>query len=57
MRPHPRTRQRPLFTDPPPDPPVRLPPDVQDALRHGLVQWLRAVVTAIAEGTDDRNRR
>jgi hypothetical protein len=58
MLPHHPSRQRSLFTDPPTSPPVRLPPDVQDQLRHALVQWLRAVVTAIVEeGADDHDPR
>jgi hypothetical protein len=58
MLPHPRSRQQPLFTDPPTSPPVRLLPDVQEQLRHALVQWLRTVGTAIAEeGADDGDQR
>jgi hypothetical protein len=57
--PQPRVRpQRRLFDDPPAVPAVRLPVNIQEQLRHVLVQWLRAVATTIrAGGSDDQDHR
>jgi hypothetical protein len=57
--PQPRvTRQRPLFEEAPAVPAVRLPLDVQEQLRHAMVQWMRAVTKVIhTEGGDEQNHR
>ena len=46
-------RQRQLFEEPPAAPAVRLPLDVQQQLRHALVQWMRALAKMIREEGDD----
>jgi len=43
MLPLPRARQRQLFEEPPAVPAVRLPPKMQEQLRQGLVQSMRAL--------------
>jgi hypothetical protein len=50
MMPQPRARcQRQLFEEPPAVPAVRLPLDVQEQLRHTLVQWMQALAKLIRE--------
>ena len=50
----PRTRcQQELFQEPPAVPAVRLPLDVQQQLRHALVQWMQALAKMIREEDDD----
>ena len=41
--------QQQLFEEAPDVPTVRLPLDVQQQLRHGLVQWMRALAKMIRE--------
>jgi hypothetical protein len=52
-------RQRQLFEEPPTDPVVRFPPNVQDQLRQALVQWMQALAKTIQqeEHDDEQNRR
>jgi hypothetical protein len=52
--PQPRARcQRQLFEEPPAVPAVRLPLDVQQQLRHALVQWMQALAKMIREEDGD----
>ena len=52
--PQPRARgQQELFEEPPAVPAIRLPLDVQQQLRHALVQWMRALAKMIREENDD----
>ena len=46
-------RQQQLFEEPPAVPAVRLPLDVQEQLRHALVQWMQALAKMIREGDGD----
>ena len=46
-------RQQQLFEEPPAVPAVRLPLDVQQQLRHALVQWMQALAKMIREEDDD----
>ena len=57
--PQPRARrQRPLFEEPPAVPAVRLPLDVQEQLRHALVQWMQALAKMIhVEDGDEHDHR
>ena len=45
--------QQQLFEEAPDVPTVRLPLDVQQQLRHGLVQWMQALAKMIREEADD----
>lgn len=45
-------RQQRLFEAPPDVPTVRLPLDVQQQLRHALVQWIKALAKMIREEDD-----
>jgi hypothetical protein len=48
--PQPRARcQQELFEELPAVPAVRLPLDVQEQLRHALVQWMQALAKRIRE--------
>lgn len=50
--------QRNLFDEPPADPGIRLPQEVQQQLRQALVQWMQAVAKMIREeGNDEQDRR
>lgn len=50
--------QRNLFDEPPTDPGLRFPLDVQQRLRQALVQWMHSVAKMIREeGNDEQNRR
>jgi hypothetical protein len=50
----PRARcQQELFQKPPAVPAVRLPLDVQQQLRHALVQWMQALAKMIREEDGD----
>lgn len=53
MRQSPAKYQRQLFEEPRAVPAVRFAPDVQEALRQALVQWLRAVVRRMREEDSD----
>ena len=58
--PQPRAaRQRELFEDPPAEPVVRLPMEVQERLRQALVHWMQALAKAIhdEEDSDEQNYR
>jgi hypothetical protein len=46
-------RQQQLFEEPPDIPTVRLPLDVQQQLRHALVQWMQVLAKMIREEDDD----
>lgn len=46
-------RQQQLFEEPPTVPTVRLPLEVQQQLRHALVQWMQALAKVIREEDDD----
>jgi hypothetical protein len=46
-------RQQQLFEEPTAVPVVRLPLDVQQQLRHALVQWMQALAQMIREEDDD----
>jgi hypothetical protein len=51
--PQPRARcQQELFEEPPADPAIRLPLDVQQQLRQALVQWMRALAKMIRDEDD-----
>ncbi|MGA7234768.1 MAG: hypothetical protein WBY44_03760 [Bryobacteraceae bacterium] len=50
-------RQQQLFEEPPAVPAVRLPLDVQQQLRQGLVQWMQALAKMIREEDDDEQDR
>ena len=51
--PQPRARgQQELFEEPPAVPAIRLPLDVQQQLRHALVQWMQALAKIIREEDD-----
>jgi hypothetical protein len=45
--------QQQLFEEAPDVPTVRLPLDVQQQLRHGLVQWMQALAKMIREEAGD----
>ena len=45
--------QRNLFDEPPADPGIRLPLEVQRQLRQVLVQWMQAVAKMIREERND----
>ncbi|MEP7366628.1 MAG: hypothetical protein ABI972_25500 [Acidobacteriota bacterium] len=51
--------QRQLFEEPPAAPDVRLPLDVQERLRHALVQWMQALAKTIRaeEAGDEQDHR
>ena len=57
--PQPRAkRQRPLFEEPPAVPAVRLPLNVQEQLRHALVQRMQALAKMIhVEDGDEHDHR
>jgi len=58
MRQSPAKYQRQLFEETPAVPAVRFPPDVQEALRQALAQWLRTVVKRMrAEDGDEQDHR
>ena len=58
MRQSPAKYQRQLFKETHAVPAVRFPPDVQEALRQALVQWLRTVVKRMrAEDGDEQDHR
>ena len=46
-------RQQELFQEPPAVPAVRLPLDVQQQLRHALMQWMQALAKMIREEDGD----
>jgi hypothetical protein len=46
-------RQQQLFEEPPDVPTARLPLDVQQQLRHALVQWMQALAKMIRKEDDD----
>ena len=46
-------RQQQLFEEAPDVPTVRLPLDVQQQLRHALVQWMQALAKMIREEDHD----
>jgi hypothetical protein len=46
-------RQQQLFEEPPDVSTVRLPLDVQQQLRHALVQWMQVLDKMIREEDDD----
>jgi hypothetical protein len=46
-------RQQQLFEEPPDVSTVRLPLDVQQQLRHALVQWMQVLAKMIREEDDD----
>ena len=48
-QPHQPKLQRNLFDEPPADPGIRLPLEVQQQLRQALVQWMQAVAKIIRE--------
>jgi hypothetical protein len=52
-------RQRQLFEEPPTVPLVRLPLDVQERMRQGLVQWMQALAKTIRdkEAGDEQDHR
>lgn len=50
--------QKTLFDEPPADPGVRLPLEVQQQLRQALVQWLQSMAKIIrAEVNDEQDQR
>ena len=46
-------RQQQLFEEPPDVPTVRLPLEVQQQIRHALVQWMLALDKMIHKQEDD----
>lgn len=50
--------QRNLFDEPPANPGVRLPLDVQQQLHQALVQWIQSMAKIIrVEDNDEQDRR
>ena len=53
-----QNQDRPLFEEPPAVPAVRLPLNVQEQLRHALVQWMQALAKMIhVEDGDEHDHR
>ena len=45
-------QQQKLFGEPPADPCVRLPPELQEQLRQALAQWIRSLANTIRAEDD-----